>query len=105
MSWQLTRAAELDLLSIAHYTLHQWGASQLALYQNQIEACLDRIGSGEAIARSVRGHAETLASPCERHLILFREQEQGPAVILAILHQSMDLVRRINERLSDPDAT
>lgn len=97
----LTKAASADLLDIVRHTNEQWGEEQCRSYVAGLEKAAHRLALGE-------GHFKDLSFiyPSLRgiksgsHFIFCLPRPKDTAVILAILHERMDLVARIKTRLS-----
>ena len=97
-TYELTLAAEEDLRGIWSYTYETWGIDQADRYFDQIEACCDAVGKDGARSRSfdelpgdVRIHR------CEHHYIVWLTGDRP--IIIAILHERMDFVQRLKDRL------
>ena len=97
-TYDLSLAAEEDLRNIWCYTYDTWGVDQAEKYFNQIEACCEAIGNGCARSKSfnelpndVRIHR------CEHHYVVWLDVERP--IIIAILHERMDFVQRLKDRL------
>lgn len=94
----LTTTAEEDLTRIWGHTYETWGFDQAEKYYDQIVACCEAIGRGEARSKIIDGLANVIrVHRCEQHYIFFLVQERP--VVLAILHGRMDFVARLQERL------
>jgi toxin ParE1/3/4 len=97
--YRLTSEATSDVKGILDYTLDRWGAEQADKYVLQIERCLHDLVSGR---RSGKPFGESLAEiqvfRCEHHYIFYAAQDDQLAV-LAILHEAMDLLARLKERM------
>jgi toxin ParE1/3/4 len=98
-SYDLTLAAEEDLRDIWRDTYAKWGFDQAETYFNQIEVCCEALGGGLVRSRTndqlpdgVRVHQ------CEHHYIVWLSESRP--IIIAILHERMDFVRRLKGRLS-----
>lgn len=97
-SYDLTLSAEEDLRGIWIYSCETWGIDQADRYLNQIEACCEAIGNDQARSKThdalpdgVRAHR------CEHHYIFWLIGARP--IILAILHERMDLVNCLKDRL------
>ncbi|MFT5744447.1 MAG: toxin ParE1/3/4 [Paracoccaceae bacterium] len=97
-SYDLTLAAEEDLRDIWRYTYETWGFEQAETYFDRIEACCEAVGDRRTRAKTfdrlpdgVRIHR------CERHYIVWLEEDRP--VVIAILHERMDFVQRLKDRL------
>ncbi len=95
----LTRAAAQDLAGIWDHTFKTWSADQADRYLEKLEICCRQIETGQAVCRSFADIDPRLHSHhCERHYIFFLTMDDGP-VVIAILHERMDLLVHLLERL------
>lgn len=100
-SYDLTPAAAADLRSIARHTLRQWGARQQQRYARQLEACCEAIGERTAVSRSFsERHPNVRVMHCRHHYIFFLCPRGENPVIIAVLHERMDLPARLKTRLA-----
>ena len=99
-NYALTRGAAADLFDVARYTENQWGKTQRKHYIQQIETVASELASGEGVYRQrddfYPGVRVRLAG---HHYVFCLPQDNGPALILAILHERMDIIAKLNERL------
>ena len=96
----LTAAAEADVRSIIRYTRQQWGDRQVRAYMARLEQGIVQLASGKGISRDLGDmHAGLRMARCEHHYVFCRDREQGLPLIIAILHERMDLIQRLGERL------
>jgi toxin ParE1/3/4 len=99
--YDLTPAAEADLREIARYTLRQWGAGQQQRYARQLEACFRRIAAGRTRARAFsEQYPQVRVARCQHHYVFYVHPEGQKPLMLAVLHEQMDLVAKLGERLS-----
>jgi plasmid stabilization system protein ParE len=99
--YDITPAAEADLQEIARYTRRQWGAAQSRHYGRTLAACLERIAAGEAVRRSFSAHfPDLLTTRCEHHFIFYLQPEGRKPQIIAVLHERMDMISRLRDRLT-----
>ena len=98
MQIDVAQDAERDLVDIWSYTAETWGHEQADRYQNTLFECAERLLEGVAVLRSVPGAEAVEAMNCKEHVIFATRRSTG-IVILAILHQRMDLARRLANRL------
>lgn len=97
-TYDLTPAAEHDLRDIWSYTCKTWGLEQADKYFDRIEACCDAVGEGRARSRSFDTLPEDVQiHRCEHHYIVWLAGDRP--IIIAILHERMDFVRRLKDRL------
>lgn len=103
-SYRLTRAAEKDVRDIARYTLKTWGVDQARRYGENLEAHFEAIAQGEVRLRNVTPTWPDLyVSRCEHHYVFTLRAAQEKPVMIAILHERMDMLRHIEKRLKDSD--
>lgn len=97
-SYDLTLAAEEDLRGIWRYTYETWGLDQAEKYLDQIEACCAAIGEGYGRSKSFDQLPEDVRiHRCEHHYIVWLADSRP--VVIAVLHERMDFVRRLKDRL------
>lgn len=97
-SHDLTLAAEEDLRGIWRYTNETWGFEQAETYFDRIEACCEAVGNRQARSNTLAGLPDGIRiHRCEHHYIVWQDGNR-PAII-AILHERMDFVRRLKDRL------
>jgi plasmid stabilization system protein ParE len=96
----LTKGAEADLFAIARYTDNEWGEAQRERYIRQIETVASELARGAGVYQQrddlYPGVRVRLAG---HHYVFCLPQDDGPSLILAILHARMDLIVKLNERL------
>jgi plasmid stabilization system protein ParE len=99
MNYQLTPQAEEDLKQIARYTLKTWGKKQSLKYADILEACFEKIANRTAIARVFsKNYPQGKFTRCEHHYVFYMGFENRLPCIIAVLHESMDIVSRLEER-------
>ncbi len=99
VGYRLTSGAESDVRGILYYTLQRWGAEQAEKYVLQLEQCLTDLVSGRRSGKNFSAELpEMQMFHCEHHFVFYLRQAEVLAVV-AILHESMDLVSRLAERL------
>lgn len=98
--YELDSSAEKDLEDIARYTRKQWGKKQNTVYRRKLVNCFIEIAEKKVRLRSLKGTNNDLCFVhCEHHYIFYL-RSTTPVVIVAVLHERMDLVNQIKERLS-----
>ncbi len=97
--FKLAHTAKADLSDIARYTAGKWGKRQALKYASLLDQCFQRIAEGKDISKTILPHNDVVrVCRCEHHYIFYLNQENGP-IILAILHERMDLIERLKKRL------
>ena len=101
--YELTEEADADIHAIAHYTISTWGSEQARRYEALLENHLRAIGQQKARARIFLEHRpELLVSRVEHHYVFHQVRKNQCPLILAVLHENMDLMNRLRDRLDDP---
>jgi toxin ParE1/3/4 len=101
-NYELTEAADEDLKGIASYTISKWGSGQAVRYGAFLDAHFEAIGSGKARTRVfLRHRPELRVSRARNHYVFHLEREKQCPLILAVLHEHMDLLTRLRARLGD----
>jgi plasmid stabilization system protein ParE len=99
-SYLLTKQAEADLREITLYTLKQWGKLQCNSYIAELEKKAEDVATGKGFYKEIPALLPNLRVVLAgKHYIFCLPQENSPALILAILHEKMDLVARLKHRL------
>jgi len=97
----LTDAAETDLRAIIRYTHAQWGAAQVHRYVATLKTGINHVVAGKGAFKEMDTlHPGLRVAHCGHHYIFCLPREDAPALIVAILHERMDLIARIADRLS-----
>ncbi len=99
VSYDLTPEAEEDLKNIIRYTIEQWGLEQAQRYVYLLESGFQKIADETAISRTFsQKYPDVYVTKCEHHFIFYLRRSSRP-LIIAILHERMDLVNRLKGRL------
>lgn len=100
LSYELTSAAASDLRDIARHTLTQWGPRQQQRYARQLERCCQAIGGRTALSRTFsERHPSVYVMRCQHHYVFYLDPAKRNPVIIAFLHERMDLTARLERRL------
>jgi toxin ParE1/3/4 len=99
-AYVLTKAAEADLRSIIRYSRNTWGASQARTYIAKIEGHIIGLAQGQQSPRMLIDiHPDLLMLRVEHHYLFAVRRPDAPLLIVAILHERMDLIVRLRDRL------
>ena len=94
------KAAAADLRAIAHYTIDQWGEPQARRYLQQLEKSSEAVATGRGAFKELSAVLPGLRSvQAGSHYIFCLPRDGRPALILAVLHERMDLMSRLKDRL------
>jgi len=99
-AFKLTLDAEHDLLGIAIYTVETWGLAQADRYDADLVRHFEGLGRGDVrTSTPISRRPELQASRCLHHYVFSLHDEKKAPLILAMLHEKMDLMTRLAERL------
>ena len=87
--FRFSRRAEADLLSIADYTLREWGKAQAARYIDELEVCCQKLADNPALGRVCDDIRPGLRRHEHAKHVLFYRNERGGILVSRILHQRM----------------
>jgi len=97
----LTAAAEADVRALIRYTRAKWGETQTRKYVATLERGMARLAAGEGHFKDTSALYPMLRMVrCEHHYLFCLPRDDEPALFVAILHEQMDFMVRISERLS-----
>ncbi len=89
-----------DLRSIVRYTRKAWGEAQARAYSEALRTGIQRLVNGQGTYKILGDiHPALRVTRCEHHYIFCLWREDAPSLIVAILHERMDLIARITDRL------
>jgi len=97
--YKLGFEAENDILNIVTYTAGKWGIEQARVYSETLAACMEKLALKEPAYKQLNAFSPPiLVKHCKHHYI-FGQQTVHDFVIIAVLHERMDFISRIKERL------
>lgn len=100
MNYLLADAAEADLRAIIRYTRTQWGPDQTRSYMAKLHAGITRIAVGHGSFKTLDALYPALrVAHCGHHYVFCLPRSNAPALILAILHERMDIITHVAARL------
>jgi len=98
--YELTEEADSDLEEIVRYTLGQWGEKQAGQYADQLHRCFEKIAARKTLSRTFsENYPEVQVARCQHHYVFYLHPEGKPPRIFAVLHERMDLLARLKNRL------
>ena len=97
-TYTFTRDADEDVTAIWLATEERWGETQADNYVDDLFRGCERVVENIAATRALEGLASVRFFRCQRHY-LFYTQQGDDIVIIAILHERMDLPNRLAKRL------
>ena len=99
-SFELSPEADADLDDIFDYTARLWGADQAYKYLLDLDVCAEAMVAGERSFKSLDSFRRGMRMcRCQHHYIICVMRDDEPALVVAMLHERMDLMSRIVEQL------
>jgi len=96
----LTAGAADDIREIARYTDRQWGKQQREADVAQLEKVATDLALGKGVFRERNDvYPGVRVQLAGHHFVFCLPRKAEPALILAVLHERMDLVARLTGRL------
>jgi toxin ParE1/3/4 len=96
----LTEAAEADLRDIIRYTRNEWGDAKTRSYVARLTRGIERIAAGQGASGDMAALYPGLRMVrCDHHYVFCLPRDDAPALVVAILHERMDLMARLADRL------
>ena len=90
--FDLTRAAESDLKSIARYTQERWGVRQRNAYLKDMDGVFRSLAKNPGMGRACDEIREGYRKfPHGTHVIYYSQEEAGGLLVVRILHATMDV--------------
>ena len=99
-NYVLVKGASRDLEDIIRHTLEQWGEAQCRQYVEQLEIATAALARGEGLFKDLSSMVPSLRmAKSGRHFIFCLPRPDALPLILAILHERMDIMARLKSRL------
>jgi toxin ParE1/3/4 len=96
--YELTNKAVADLNGIWEYTVENWSENQADRYYDMLLDICQDIADNPELGKIYDGiKSDLFGLKANRHVIFYRKSEVNPIEITRILHERMDLKRRITE--------
>ena len=87
-NFELTQAAEMDLVEIGLFTRERWGAAQGRRYLTQLDRCFRALGDNPQRGKpaEVEGYFRYRVG---KHIIFYEVGVRGGVLIVRVLHERM----------------
>ncbi|WP_300022800.1 type II toxin-antitoxin system RelE/ParE family toxin [uncultured Maribacter sp.] len=96
--YKLTNKAVEDLSKIWDYTFEIWSEKQADKYYHELITNCGEIAENPDLGKKYKGIAKQLQGvKANRHIIFYRTLDKNYVEITRILHERMDLKKRITE--------
>ena len=100
-SYVVSRSAVADLREITRYTVKQWGEDKCRAYVAELEQCTEALAKGIGVYKDMSElHPGLRVAACRHHIIFCLPRADAPALVIAILHERMDIMVRLKARLT-----
>ncbi len=97
--YELTNKAVADLNGIWEYTLENWSENQADRYYDMLLDICQDIADNPELGKNYNGiKSDLFGLKANRNVIFYRKSNVNPIEITRILHERMDLKRRITEK-------
>ena len=97
-SYRLTKKAAEDLAHIWNYTFDTWSESQADQYFQMLHNSFQSISEGRSYGKQYEGIYQGLVGiKVGKHIVFYRKLNQEVFEIVRILHERMDLKKRIGQ--------
>ena len=99
-AYVLSTLAETDLRDIVRYSRKQWGDKRTRTYAKQLEHGADKLARGEGHYRDMSAvYPELRVAHVGHHYVFCLPRADAPALVVAVLHERMDIITRLKARL------
>jgi plasmid stabilization system protein ParE len=99
LPYELTPDVDADLEEIARYTILEWSSEQASVYLDKLHICFQQIAAKKVNSQAFsKQFPHLLATRCEHHYVFYLRSKKAKPVIIAVLHERMDMVNRLKER-------
>ena len=96
--YKLTNKAVADLSKIWEYTFEVWSEKQADKYYDGLISNCEEIAENPDLGKKYKGISEQLLGlKSNRHIIFYRTLNENYVEITRVLHESMDLKKRITK--------
>lgn len=96
--YELTNKAVADLNGIWEYTIENWSENQADKYYDMLLDICQDIANNPELGKNYDGiKSDLFGLKANRHVIFYRKSNINPIEITRILHERMDLRKRITE--------
>ena len=98
VKYELTNKAVADLNEIWEYTLENWSENQADRYYDMLLGICQDVADNPELGKNYDGiKSDLFGLKANQHVIFYRKSEVNPIEITRILHERMDLKKRITE--------
>ncbi len=96
----LSDNASIDLDEITEYTHENHGVAQTLKYIDSLEKCAVNLATGHGHYKELPEiHPRLRVKHCQHHYIFGVIRKSHPMLVVAILHEGMKIIERVEKRL------
>ncbi len=100
-SYLLSNEAIEDLREIVRYTRKEWGIKQVEIYREKLRDRFEKIGQGSVIKMPFSENLpDIFITRAEKHLVFYITPPKSKPIIIAVLHESRDVLKHLVNRLT-----
>jgi plasmid stabilization system protein ParE len=100
-SYIVSSDAAADICEITRYSIEQWGHEKCRSYIANLEKCADAAAKGVGVYKDMSALYPNLRMiKCQHHHVFCLYRQGAPALVVAILHERMDIMARLESRLT-----
>lgn len=99
-AYKLSIDAENDLDEIWYYTFLKWSENKADEYLDELTICCRNISEKKYLWKKLIDiHPDLKYMQCKHHFIFFLIDHDTKPLIIAVLHERMDMILRVKKRL------
>ncbi len=100
LPYEISALAQEDIKEIARYTMSRWGEEQSIRYAKSLEKCFCEITDKTVSSKNFSNNfPEILVTWCQKHYVFYIYPAGKLPLIIAVLHERMDMLARLKRRL------
>jgi len=100
-SYVVSSDAAADIREITKYSLAQWGREKCRSYIADLEKCTDAVARGVGVYKDMSAlYPDLRMIKCQHHYVFCLYRQDAPTLVVAILHERMDIMARLESRLT-----
>ena len=98
--YERSHEALADWEELVEYTLEEFGVDQTLKYTQELITCIEAMARGEGYFKEIDVKGRIIrVKHCGKHYIFGLVRENRPLIVIAFLHERMNLMARLKRRL------
>lgn len=99
-SYELSAIAEKDLYDVVEYTSKNHGKKKVRQYTKALSKCMESMSMGEGFYKEIQNPSSLIRfKHCQHHYIFGLMRKNDSMLIIAILHERMEVMEKLKTRL------